>query len=104
MSSDLFGLRREVWMSVEEAPIAMRFGQRTAHSLAVLLAAGGGTRLHSFLELRVRVWHRVSVAISREWNAMNSANVHCLTRAGSAALKWITSASAHYGLEALNRP
>jgi hypothetical protein len=37
----------------------MRFGQRTAHSLAVLLAGGGGTRLHSFLELRVRVWHHV---------------------------------------------
>jgi hypothetical protein len=56
MSSDLIGLRREVWMSVEEAPIATRFGQRTAHSLAVRLAGGGGTRLHSFLELIVRVW------------------------------------------------
>jgi hypothetical protein len=66
MSSDLIGLRREVWMSVEEAPIDLRFGQRTAHSLAVLVAGGGGTRLHSFLGLRVRVWHQVSVPISRE--------------------------------------
>jgi hypothetical protein len=100
MSSDLIGVRREVWMSVEESPIAMRFGQRTAHSMAVLLAGGGGTRLHSFRDLRVRVWRQVSVAISKEWNARNSANVHCLTRAGSAALKWIISASAHHELEA----
>lgn len=91
-------------MSVEEPPIAMRFGQRAAHSPAVQLAGGGRTGLHSFLELRVRVWHQVSVATSRGWNASNSANVYCLIRAGSAALKWITSASAHYELEAGNRP